>query len=70
VAERGPQLDTIGAVVRELGKVYREARRKEITTQDAARFASILSTIRAAIEGSELERRIERLEHERRGQGH
>ena len=57
----GP-LTTVGGVVSELGKVYRQARRGQIDTQDATRLAFILREIRVALESSDIEERLERLE--------
>ncbi len=56
------RLDTVGGVVAELGKIYRAARRGDIDTQDVTRLAYVLSQIRAAIESSEIERRLDELE--------
>lgn len=60
------RLDTIGGVVRELGRLYRAARRGEITSAEAARLAYIATQIRAAIEVGDLERRLTELEEFRR----
>ena len=57
----GP-LDTVGGVVTELGKVYREARRGALDLGDATRLAYILREIRCALEAGDIERRIEELE--------
>ena len=57
----GP-LDTVGGVVTELGRVYREARRGELDVGDATRLSMILREIRQALEVSEFERRILALE--------
>jgi len=56
------RLDTIGGVVTELGRVYREARRGELDVGDATRLAYILREIRCALELSEFEKRLEALE--------
>ena len=64
----GP-LNTVGGVVTELGRVYREARRGEMDVGDATRLAMILREIRCALEASEIEKRLgdlERLETEPR----
>jgi hypothetical protein len=57
-----PKLTTLGGIVAELGRVYREARQGELPLADATRLASILSLMRSAIEGSDLERRVGVLE--------
>ncbi len=46
------KLDTVGGVVTELGKIYREARRGELDTLDATRLARVLCEIRRALEGN------------------
>ncbi len=56
------QLATVGGVVSELAKVYREARRGQIEVGDATRLAMILREIRCALEASDIERRIAELE--------
>ncbi len=57
----GP-LNSVGGVVSELGKIYRQARRGELDVGDASRLATILREIRSALEASDIERRIEALE--------
>ena len=57
----GP-LNTVGGVVTELGRVYRQARRGELDVGDATRFASILREIRCALEAGDVERRLDALE--------
>ena len=57
----GP-LDTIGHVVVELGRIYRQCRRGDMDSKDATRLASILREIRTALEISDVERRIDALE--------
>ena len=57
----GP-LDNVGGIVSELGKVYRQARRGQLDTQDATRLAFILREIRIALESSDIEKRLEVLE--------
>ena len=56
------RLDTVGGVVTELGRVYRQARRGNLDVGDATRFAMILREIRCALEASDIERRLEALE--------
>lgn len=57
----GP-LNTVGGVVTELSRVYREARRGRLELADATRLGSILREIRCALEAGEIERRIDALE--------
>lgn len=47
---------------RELARVYRQARRGEINTQDMSRFANLLQTMVGMIRDSDLEARIAELE--------
>jgi hypothetical protein len=56
------RLDTVGGVVVELGRIYRQARRGQLDVGDASRLATILREIRSALEASDIERRIEALE--------
>ena len=56
------RLDGIGGVVTELGRVYREMRRKELDTLEGSRLVAALREIRCALEASDIERRIEALE--------
>ena len=56
------RLDTVGGIVTELGRVYRQARRGELDLGDATRLAYVLREIRCALEASDIERRIEALE--------
>ncbi len=53
----GP-LNTVGGVVTELGKVYRQARRGEVDVGDATRLAMILREIRCALEVGDMEARL------------
>jgi len=55
-------LNTVGGVVVELGRIYKEARRGEMDVGNATRLATILREIRSALEASDIERRIEKLE--------
>ena len=56
------RLDTVGGVVTELGRVYRQARKGELDVGDATRLAMVLREIRCALEASDIERRIAELE--------
>ena len=53
----GP-LDSVGGVVRELGRIYRQARKGELDVGDATRLAMILREIRCALEVSDFEARL------------
>ena len=53
---------TVGEVLGELARVYRDARRGQLDTLDASRLASILNTLRQTLESHDLENRIKRLE--------
>ena len=59
------RLDNIGGVVTELGRVYRQMRRKELDTLEGSRLMAGLREIRCALEASDIERRIEVLEGNR-----
>lgn len=59
------KLETVGNVRRELARIYREARRGELATQEATRFAYLLDLMSRMIERGELERRVEALEAQR-----
>ena len=54
----------VGEVIAELGTVYRDARSKKLDTLDASRLASILTLLRQAIEGRDLEDRLAEVEAE------
>ena len=56
------RLNTVGGVVTELGRVYREARRGDLDIGEATRLTYILREIRCALEAGDIERRIEALE--------
>ena len=59
------RLDSVGGVVTELGRVYRQARRGELDVGDATRLAMILREVRSSLESGDIERRIEELEQVR-----
>ncbi|HMR33971.1 MAG TPA: hypothetical protein PKA09_23645 [Geminicoccus sp.] len=46
----------------ELGRLYREARRGEVTVGDASKLATILAILRSALEAGDLEARVAELE--------
>ena len=56
------QMHDVGGVVRELGKVYRAARRGEVDTQDASRLGQLLNIMRVCLESGDLEKRVKALE--------
>jgi hypothetical protein len=56
------RLDTLRGVRAELGRVYREARRGELATEQATRLASVLDMIRRALVEEVLEQRLTQLE--------
>ena len=60
----GP-LNTLGGVIGEMGRVYRQMRRDELNTLDGARLVNVLTQIRMAMEAKDMERRIEALEAQR-----
>ena len=57
----GP-LDTVGGVVREMARVYRQARRDEIEVETASKLVYMLSQMRSALEVVMLEARVAALE--------
>ncbi len=56
------RLDTIGGIVSEMARVYREMRRKELDTLEGARLVAALREIRCALEVSEFEVRLQAVE--------
>ncbi|POZ53389.1 hypothetical protein [Methylovulum psychrotolerans] len=56
------KLDSLGDVKREMAKVYREARSGLVDVQEATKLTWCLQAVGKAIEGSDLEKRIEALE--------
>ncbi len=69
-ARRVGRLDGIAGVVKELGRVYRDARSGRLASSDATRLAYVLSTIRQAIETGELAARLDALENHTKGTDH
>lgn len=61
----GISLTKVGHVRDELARVYREARRGDLSTNEAGKLTYILMAIKSVIETGELERRIEALEQGR-----
>jgi hypothetical protein len=56
------RLDTLAGIRKELGRVYREARRGELHASTATRLAYILETLRKGIELEVIEQRLRALE--------
>jgi len=59
---RGPVLETLTDVRREMARVYRQMRHGRIDTQDATRMTYVLSQIAKIIETTQLDARIEAVE--------
>jgi hypothetical protein len=57
------RLANVGGICTELKRLYRCAWAGEITWQDAGSAARVLRELRVCLEGSEIEARIEALEH-------
>jgi hypothetical protein len=55
-------LATLGLVASELARMYRQARRQEISASDASKLASVLAVLRQCLEASDLEKRMADLE--------
>ena len=67
------RLDSVGGVVTELARVYREVRHGELEMADAKALTYVLREVRCALEASGIERRLDALEaahpnQRRRGQ--
>ena len=58
------RLDTLGGVLKEMGRVYRQTRRGDIDDQHGARLVGMLRAMRETIEVADIERRLEALEGE------
>ena len=65
--KRVGKLDTLGGVLTEMGRVYREMRNKELDTLEGSRLVSALTQIRGTLELSELELRLRILEEYKHG---
>ena len=59
---RGPVLETLTDVRREMARVYRNMRHGRIDTQDATRMTYVLSQIAKIIQTAELEARVAAVE--------
>ena len=55
-------LVSVGGVVTELGRVYRQARRGEMDMAEAKSLVYCLRELRCALEAGDIERRLEELE--------
>jgi hypothetical protein len=55
-------LDTIGGVITEMGRVYRQMRRQQLDSLEGSRLVNALTALRQALEMGDLERRMEALE--------
>ena len=58
----GTKLDSVGAIRREMGVVYREGRQGKITPTDMNKFVWALRTLADLILNIEIEGRVEALE--------
>jgi hypothetical protein len=61
------RLDSVIECCRELAKVYKEARRGQLDTQEAVRLANILVHLRQSLEISTVELRLAALEETQKG---
>jgi hypothetical protein len=55
-------LANLSLVASELARMYRQARRQEISASDASKLASVLAVLRQCLEASDLEKRMAELE--------
>jgi hypothetical protein len=62
IKKRVGRLRTVGEVIHELGRLYREARRGDIESIEAFRLASVLNILRACVETGVLEARLDAIE--------
>ena len=60
------KMDTLGGVIDEMKRVYREMRRGSLDTMEGKRLADVLTAIRQGMEISEIELRLRDLEGQRR----
>lgn len=56
------RLNSAGAVARELGRLYKDARHGRVEPGDATKLAYILDLLRKSLESAELEQRLEAVE--------
>lgn len=59
------RLDTVGGVVTEMARVYREMRRGQTDGQQGERLIRSLTAIRQGLEVSDIETRLDALEQKR-----
>jgi len=59
---RGPVLETLTDVRREMARVYRQMRHGRIDTQDATRMTYVLTQLAKLIQTGEFEARVEAVE--------
>lgn len=59
------RLDTVGGVVTEMARVYREMRRGQTDGQQGERLIRSLTAIRQGLEVSDIETRLDALEQRR-----
>jgi hypothetical protein len=57
----GPLKD-MGGVIREIAKIYREARRSELETGEATKLVMVLRELRCCFEIRDIEQRLKALE--------
>ena len=63
--KRGPtigRLDSVGRVAIEAARLYRHARRNQLGTIEAHRFAAILAVVAKCLEQGQIEQRLDDLE--------
>jgi hypothetical protein len=60
-------LDTVGAVRREICRLYKLARLGDVSVGDASKLGNLLFLAARLIEGQELEERVEALERKKGG---
>lgn len=66
--KRVGSLKTVGQIITESARLYREARRGEIQASDASKLASILVGMRQAVEITEIKGEIDTLRREISGE--
>ena len=59
---RLPKLDQLGGILRELAYLYRAGVNREMDSGDVSRLASVLLGMRAVLESTDLQRRLDTLE--------
>ena len=56
------RLDTVGGITTEMGRVYRNMRRKELDTLDGSRLIGVLAQKRTTFSDDEFEERLRAVE--------